>query len=99
CSPRVSLFPYTTLFRSPSAIHLIKGNLSDFFRVLQFFNLSSPRGVASLTPGDHCTLLSGRASCRCDIAMEITVHPVGSLFGLLRSEEHTSELQSRENLV
>ena len=67
----------------PSAIHLIKGNLSDFFRVLQFLNLSSPRGVASLTPGDHCTLLSGRASCRCDIAMEITVHPVGSLFGLL----------------
>src|SRR2546421_4364555 len=58
--PRSTLFPYTTLFRSPPLRGLGEGN-------------DSPWGVA---PGFHISPLRG-----------------------FRSEEHTSELQSRSDLV
>src|SRR2546422_7870921 len=65
--PRSTLFPYTTLFRSPVAPHA-----SGLRRVL--------RGPPSLSGG---TLPS----------------PVADLQHSRRSEEHTSELQSRLHLV
>src|SRR2546428_10023008 len=63
--PRSTLFPYTTLFRSP-------------------LNLSKPR------------LISGRSII--GIACANTVSATAN-FICLRSEEHTSELQSRSDLV
>src|SRR5436305_5237671 len=55
--PRSTLFPYTTLFRSPSS------------------------------PPEHIRLVRCRGRCR------------SPLCWLSRSEEHTSELQSRPHLV
>src|SRR5215813_15279079 len=60
--PRSTLFPYTTLFRSP---------------------VPSARRAPACRPSRHrsgCTARLGRCVCR-------------------RSEEHTSELQSRPHLV
>src|SRR5207302_5154299 len=77
--PRPTLFPYTTLFRSPSRraggdrrVHL--------------------RGAVDARPDERARAGAARG-----------VRPRGSAEAvhreLLRSEEHTSELQSRENLV
>src|SRR3712207_8459366 len=64
--PRSTLFPYTTLFRSPRC--------------------------DQRAPGPRCGFAGRRALCR---ALRV---PVGCLT-LVRSEEHTSELQSRQYLV
>src|SRR2546422_5978907 len=84
--PRSTLFPYTTLFRSPPGslfiFNHIPTTLSSRFRrafVESFVGGSSKIGVASVKPSTACR------------------------FALLRmwerSEEHTSELQSRLHLV
>src|SRR3712207_7946311 len=72
--PRSTLFPYTTLFRSPRC---------------------SACGQNPL--GCHTVLISSRAviGCRPGSARKSGV-PAG---GRTRSEEHTSELQSRQYLV
>src|SRR3712207_8449899 len=67
--PRSTLFPYTTLFRSPSA-------------------LSLARFVSSI---GLCR--GARAKTSAPIAV-----PCGAVT-VVRSEEHTSELQSRQYLV
>src|SRR5690606_40850888 len=81
--PRSTLFPYTTLFRSYA------------------FERTCNHALA--TGGQHscCTWhrrsVGMAAQCRTDVASESgcpTVAHAGC-----RSEEHTSELQSRENLV
>src|SRR2546429_4215433 len=73
--PRSTLFPYTTLFRSPES--------------------PKPRSVGSCletlaAPSTFRTARHPTKKCRCG-------HRV--LFLLPRSEEHTSELQSRLHLV
>src|SRR5947209_20011627 len=73
-SPRPSLFPYTTLFRSPSTLH-INGREVD---------------VASNMP---LVLINPEIK---PLGQEAT-GPEGCLS--FRSEEHTSELQSRQYLV
>src|SRR2546430_13613523 len=77
--PRSTLFPYTTLFRSPSVL------TATAVGSLESLCLGSVRSSRSLT------WLKGA---------------VGSMGGCLppirhavRSEEHTSELQSQSNLV
>src|SRR3712207_6899179 len=64
--PRSTLFPYTTLFRSPALREAVLDVLGQSLAVDHDGSLTRPRG-----------------------------EPVG----LLRSEEHTSELQSRQYLV
>src|SRR3712207_7915785 len=82
--PRSTLFPYTTLFRS-----LVTG-------VARVLRTGSPNVRISevamlITPprGLHQRAPSGRGSA----------HPGGRPRPRRRSEEHTSELQSRQNLV
>src|SRR5690606_41768543 len=92
---RSMLFPYTTLFRSPPAqvvvepqlAALVAGGLHRLVPPLQ-----QPLGV-----GEAARLLGVGGGGQEE-------HLGGDLFrpqltGLDRSEEHTSELQSRENLV
>src|SRR5436309_11764149 len=81
--PRSTLFPYTTLFRSLKA--------SVDLRALQ------SKYAAHWTPA--------YTPCVRAVPRRVQIHPalVGAARrrrdGYRRSEEHTSELQSRENLV
>src|SRR5690606_40075437 len=75
-SPRCTLFPYTTLFRSPPCRSTI------------CLHIAKPIPV----PG-YCA-----AGCRRWNTLKMRSAYVGSR-PVPRSEEHTSELQSRENLV
>src|SRR3712207_7791614 len=72
--PRSTLFPYTTLFRSPCTNSLC--------------SRTSPTG--------HCRVPSARvhatSACRC-------IPRLRNARSTMRSEEHTSELQSRQYLV
>src|SRR3989449_5904888 len=81
--PRSTLFPYTTLFRSDPEIETID-LLDDGAQLLA--------GGGGLDPvlGE----LGGRAQARQGVPQ-----PVGHRRRHLRSEEHTSELQSRLHLV
>src|SRR5436305_9588778 len=74
--PRSTLFPYTTLFRSP------RGDRGR--------REAEPVGVRGASPGDR------RAEPR-PAAGSGEAPPPGRTLG--RSEEHTSELQSRPHLV
>src|SRR3712207_7437061 len=75
--PRSTLFPYTTLFRSPEEAHELR-------RVLVGDALAHALEV-----------YRRRASAR----DEHVVRPEVAVVGDERSEEHTSELQSRQYLV
>src|SRR3712207_7789085 len=81
--PRSTLFPYTTLFRSAWSSRAGRGVV-----VLA----RSPRdGALQQLPGPDGCLSSSEEGCRVGRAM---TDP-----RVVRSEEHTSELQSRQYLV
>src|SRR3712207_7470723 len=104
--PRSTLFPYTTLFRSPrpgaaAAGHLGAGGLA-----------ATGRPVTGRGSGDVETPIDAhqayvrvereiglllRRSRAISARLSRELHPDldGAAYGLLRSEEHTSELQSR----
>src|SRR5260370_17580147 len=81
--PRSTLFPYTTLFRSP----LRSGALSDNARVLVYYAFGAT--TFQLKARD---IASGRDTVLFESDDEIPSF-------VSRSEEHTSELQSHLNLV
>src|SRR5438067_10795671 len=81
--PRSTLFPYTTLFRSPVASVVVSPATASLL-VGQTTQLTA-------TPKDaNGNTLSGRA---------ITWSSSNTVATVSRSEEHTSELQSRFDLV
>src|SRR5258707_9971615 len=79
--PRSTLFPYTTLFRSPAC------------RARQAFRNGIPL-PSRVTP---CPASSSGVVTGSKTALVTREQPVRS--ELRRSEEHTSQLQSRQNLV
>src|SRR3712207_8762259 len=81
--PRSTLFPYTTLFRSPDRLGVVR-------RGRRLGGIGDDRSGDRRRPGDG--QLRGR---------ELLVHLRDALVDLRdpRSEEHTSELQSRQYLV
>src|SRR5438046_6845623 len=92
-SPRPSLFPYTTLFRS------IANKKADIIRIYL-----PPDANTLLSVADHCLrsrnyvnlIVAGKQPALQWLDMESAVrHCTAGL----RSEEHTSELQSLTNLV
>src|SRR3712207_8998118 len=89
--PRSTLFPYTTLFRSKSG--KFKPDFIFYLPNISLFNLS-PVGVVARPP--RAVSLSSIGSCLPTLYIAATVSSNGIL---LRSEEHTSELQSRQYLV
>src|SRR5690606_42030562 len=98
-SPRSPLVPYTTLFRSNVRLLQICGTLQIRNR---FLKLTTQIDQVLLEP-THFRLrldLSPYLTFRCRLGgagqNEVTER---SLRDARRSEEHTSELQSRENLV
>src|SRR5688572_31694646 len=84
-SPRSTLFPYTTLFRSPA---LQVGARQQLHRAAlgahQAHRVARPGRVVAVEGGEQVNALLG--GDRAQLARE-------------RSEEHTSELQSQSNLV
>src|SRR5690606_41190445 len=92
---RSIIFPYTTLFRSITGVTPIfeKLDLKEKSSVEQFFNKHSDiKGVihfaASKAVGESV-----------EKPLLYYENNLNTLIYMLRSEEHTSELQSRENLV
>src|SRR5690606_42100787 len=86
--PTSTLFPYTTLFRS----RLRGRRLRRQLRAVR--PSSRPLGGVPETAGTGGAHPRGGTT---RVAARHRRHPGGD--GALRSEEHTSELQSRENLV
>src|SRR5690606_41642747 len=84
------LFPYTTLFRSPTNSRLSARLSSSAASRWTRARSSSRRAVTSEKATRVAPSGSGRV---CQAATR------WSVVGASRSEEHTSELQSRENLV
>src|SRR3712207_9055145 len=94
--PRSTLFPYTTLFRSSICRNLANTHwtLNDLREAIRFYkealrisqNLNDRRHEA----GSHWGLMMAYRA--------LGDHQQAKLCGL-RSEEHTSELQSRQYLV
>src|SRR5690606_39692920 len=96
-TPRSTLFPYTTLFRSVrlvsakaarGKIWLVAHRPRDFDNVLARGRV---HGVVEV--GKRAGHRRNGKPCGASDLFE------GHRHGSLRSEEHTSELQSRENLV
>src|SRR5207249_11911425 len=94
-SPHSPLFPYTTLFRSDidrggvfAALYGTVALLPDRYRrLVRAFVINKLRGDPALL-GDGLGELEARAGV-----------PVLGVLPFVRSEEHTSELQSRFDLV
>src|SRR5690606_39571724 len=83
--PRSTLFPYTTLFRSISTRCAPASRCADAFS----FDVNKPvHSRTTSTPRLFHGSFAGSRSCTTLMRSPST-----------RSEEHTSELQSRENLV
>src|SRR5690554_7000453 len=82
--PRSTLFPYTTLFRSDSAVARAK-------QLCQMME-------GHIVEVDHKTLQL-TASIGVSLINENTTNVGTVIEQALRSEEHTSELQSRPHLV
>src|SRR3712207_9130744 len=94
--PRSTLFPYTTLFRSTDAARTLIG--------YGFDQLSLHRISAAIGPdNDPSIALVRRLGFQYEGRIRDHVHTNGawrdSLLFSIRSEEHTSELQSRQYLV
>src|SRR3712207_6896752 len=81
--PRSTLFPYTTLFRSDAVARARE--MIDVFDLRAKTDVRTPK----LSGGMRRRLLLARA----------LMHRPAGVGGACRSEEHTSELQSRQYLV
>src|SRR5207247_10651475 len=85
--PRATLFPYTTLFRSGDVIVAINGTPVDRADDVV-------RTVSSLKPKDVAVFTVVRDGHQKKLAVTLGERQLPT-----RSEEHTSELQSRVDLV
>src|SRR3712207_7566681 len=91
--PRSTLFPYTTLFRSVDHLEVTKNQVA---RLEQVFEI-----LGEKARGKKCEAIEGlikeAQSIIEDTDEGTSTRDVGLI--LARSEEHTSELQSRQYLV
>src|SRR5204863_8881248 len=87
--PRSTLFPYTTLFRSAPPPRPTSDRCGPLWRVRRVPRLARP------LPGERKPRVSARSRTRGDTRRRLS--PVAA--ERRRSEEHTSELQSRRDLV
>src|SRR5699024_12740555 len=87
-SPSSTLFPYTTLFRSGAFyLALLNSNMGNRHKIAQYLTQAQEAGIKILPPDIE--------NSKADFSLENGK----VLVGLKRSEEHTSELQSRFDLV
>src|SRR5258707_2526905 len=79
--PRSTLFPYTTLFRSPAPVRSRLNDPPAARRSLSYSATALSAAAGFPSTGRRCVVVAGHAPAP------------------TRSEEHTSELQSRQYLV
>src|SRR5690606_40374962 len=91
--PRSTLFPYTTLFRSCNATYINIGTLNE--RTIESM-VKAGRKANSL---NHPVVLDPVGAGASKFRTDTTFRLLDEIKFSVRSEEHTSELQSRENLV
>src|SRR5690606_41062822 len=94
-----TLFPYTTLFRSSPI-----GFLLAYFLVKRLAPYAQGSGIPQLMAAIELSTPKKNKKVDLLLGFRIILIKIGSsllmvLSGGVRSEEHTSELQSRENLV
>src|SRR3712207_9555893 len=94
--PRSTLFPYTTLFRSDHLDRDVPAPLGLLDRVAVARRQLDAACLVGLRDDLHDL---GERRERADAAAPARPAERGDLAGALRSEEHTSELQSRQYLV
>src|SRR5258707_7002899 len=93
--PRSTLFPYTTLFRSRAAVETETGNAQNGELHCQYIALLAARVVTGrLVNSGHFSIRKG-GGVEARRVNRVLVEPETRT----RSEEHTSELQSRQYLV
>src|SRR5690606_42058458 len=85
-----TLFPYTTLFRSIFA----SSWLFSFFPIFLLFRVPRTNRIYNNLKRE-----TGFPRSLIDIKLTFKLHYLALFKEFHRSEEHTSELQSRENLV
>src|SRR3712207_7088412 len=93
--PRSTLFPYTTLFRSEQRVAMHLEALRDHEEVMAARHSAAE---AQLRIGETITSVS-QAMTDLGLAMQRAQRQTDRLQARARSEEHTSELQSRQYLV
>src|SRR5207302_9196463 len=87
-TPRPTLFPYTTLFRSPFAAGILVGSRGEQLEKFLTNRIEVLRAEAAAYAGKLKSEFTNTVG-----------YDLKRVEKLQRSEEHTSELQSRENLV
>src|SRR3712207_9522190 len=94
--PRSTLFPYTTLFRSSGPSPPTEQEREQLYRqsVESCAELARKYATAKEHRAHPCHTLAKRLLLHLDALFQFVRQP-----GLSRSEEHTSELQSRQYLV
>src|SRR3712207_8113435 len=95
--PRSTLFPYTTLFLSAGFLGGLVGGILAGLVALWISRWKLPAGVRGLQPVVIIPLLATLISS--GIMVVFLGRPLAAAVTALRSEEHTSELQSRQYLV
>src|SRR3712207_7554716 len=93
--PRSTLFPYTTLFRSPGRVGVFGGMSMNTYLLSNIYaHLSHVASLESL----QASIGNDKDSLTTEVAYRLNLKgPAVTVQS--RSEEHTSELQSRQYLV
>src|SRR5690606_41490748 len=95
-SPISTLFPYTTLFRSFFTMNVLITHLNFFSLLTTHYSLLMTNDYISLINSLNNLIIFGSVFPAMAMISEMLT---GFRLSGSRSEEHTSELQSRENLV
>src|SRR5690606_39599872 len=90
-TPHSTVFPYTTLFRSVSPLPSAEVKLST--------SLMPARPPLNQAIDAVAAAAAAAPTARVNFSVQACSTSSATAYGSSRSEEHTSELQSRENLV
>src|SRR3712207_8365311 len=92
--PRSTLFPYTTLFRSEGAPKMHARDVNVWYGEKQAI-----KQVSIEVRQEHVTAFIGPSGCGKSTFLRTLNRMNDTIPSARRSEEHTSELQSRQYLV